>query len=366
MSPTTSVAARPERSLRNPPRREKAHKYRPAWWVPGRHWHTLWSRLFRRLPVVPTERLQWRAPDGENLEIHRVDASPDAPRLLLLHGLEGSWRSHYVAGVLDLVRARGWGADLLTFRGCGDLPNTARRFYHSGETSDLDFVLRRIVAEFPRAPIGIAGYSLGGNVLLKYLGERGDEVPRSVLAAAAVSVPYDLEAGARYIGVGFSRIYDRHFLKSLRRKALAKLERYPDLFDRAEVERASTIFDFDNAVTAPVHGFEDAVDYYARSSSRHFVERIRVPTLLLSSHDDPFLPSDVLSEVAAVASRNPWIEMEFTDRGGHVGFIDGRFPWRPRYYAEWRVMDHLAKALDPRLEDAARISQAEIDTPASS
>ena len=300
--------------------------------------------------MVPTQRLHWCAPDGENLEIHRVSASADAPRLLLLHGLEGSWRSHYVAGLLDLVRKRGWGADLLTFRGCGDLPNTARRFYHSGETSDLDFVLGRIVDEFPNAPIGLAGYSLGGNVLLKYLGERGDEVPRSVLAAAAVSVPYDLEAGARYIGTGFSRIYDRHFLKSLRRKALAKLVHYPDLFDRTQLERATTIFDFDNAVTAPVHGFEDAVDYYARSSSRHFLERIRVPTLLLSSRDDPFLPSGVLAEIAAVAASNPWIEMEFTERGGHVGFIDGRVPWRPRYYAEWRVIDHLAMSLEARVD----------------
>ena len=354
MSFNAPVVAPPERPLSIPPRRKQTGDYKPAWWVPGRHWHTLWSRLFRRLPVVPTERLQWQAPDGESLEIHRVAAAADAPRILLLHGLEGSWRSHYVAGVLDLVRARGWGADLLTFRGCGDLPNTARRFYHSGETSDLDFVLGRIVEEFPRAPVGIAGYSLGGNVLLKYLGERGDDVPRSVLAAAAVSVPYDLEAGARYLSAGFSRIYDRHFLKSLRRKALAKLERYPDLFERAPLERASTIFDFDNAVTAPVHGFNDAVDYYARSSARHFLERIRVPTLLLSSHDDPFLPSSVLAEIESVASRNPWIETEFTERGWHVGFVDGRVPWRPRYYAEWRVIDHLARAIDPRRESTVR------------
>ena len=347
MSSQTPVVMPHERPLSIPPRRKVAGGYKPAWWVPGRHWHTLWSRLFRRLPIVPTERLQWQAPDGEELEMHRISAPPNAPRILLLHGLEGSWRSHYVAGVLDLARTRAWGADLLTFRGCGDLPNTARRFYHSGETSDLDFVLRRIIDEFPQAPIGLAGYSLGGNVLLKYLGERGDDVPRSVLAATAVSVPYDLEAGARYLGSGFSRIYDRHFLKSLRRKALAKLERYPDLFERASLERASTIFDFDNAVTAPVHGFDDAVDYYARSSSRHFLERIRVPTLLLSSYDDPFLPYTVLTEIESVAARNSWIEMEFTERGGHVGFIDGRIPWRPRYYAEWRAIDYLAKAIDP-------------------
>jgi predicted alpha/beta-fold hydrolase len=262
-----------------------------------------------------------------------------------LHGLEGSWRSHYAAGVLSLARAHGWGADLLIFRGCGDAPNTARRFYHSGETDDLEFTLRRILDEFPGVPIGLAGYSLGGNVLLKYLGEHGKYVPDSVVGAAAVSVPFDLEQGARYIGQGFSRVYDRHFLASLKEKAFEKLGRYPDLFDRGMLERATTIFDFDNAVTAPVHGFADAVDYYTRSSSRHFLEEIRVPTLLLSSFDDPFLPPAVLAAVQATASRNPSLEVEFTKQGGHVGFVDGRYPWSPRYYAEWRVIEFLSKRM---------------------
>lgn len=334
----------PTRSSNPPAASATGGGYRPAWWVPGRHWHTLWSRVFRRLPHVTAERLRWTAPDGETLEIHRVQASAGAPRILLLHGLEGSWRSHYAAGMLDLARARGWGADLLAFRGCGDEENTGRRFYHSGETTDLEFVLRRIIDEHPDAPICVVGYSLGGNVLLKYLGERGDAVPATVVAAAAVSVPYDLERGARFLSVGFSRLYDRHFLASLRRKAIDKLDRYPDLFDRKALERARTLFDFDDAVTAPVHGFADAVDYYTRSSSRHFLGGIRVPTLLLSSYDDPFLPSHILHEVRAAAAANPWLETEFTEHGGHVGFVDGVIPWRPRYYAEWRVADYFARA----------------------
>jgi predicted alpha/beta-fold hydrolase len=300
------------------------------------------------LPRVSTIRLKWTAPDGEKLEIHRLEAAAGAPRILLLHGLEGSWRSHYAAGLLDLVQRIGWGADLLVFRGCGDEPNTARRFYHSGETTDLQFVLGRIAHEYPSAPIGLVGYSLGGNVLLKYLGERGDTVPQNALAAVAVSVPFDLEAGSRYISTGTSRIYDRHFLSSLRRKALTKLDRYPDLFDRHALERARTIFDFDNAVTAPVHGFSDASDYYTRSSSRHFLEGIRVPTLLLSSYDDPFLPPDILQEVEERAKANAWLQCEFTSKGGHVGFIDGSVPWRPRYYAEWRVIDYLSRAFASR------------------
>jgi predicted alpha/beta-fold hydrolase len=341
--PTHSTTATVRRSSPPPPD-VVVRGFRPAWWVPGRHWHTLWSRLFRRLPQVPTKRLQWTAPDGENLEVHRVEAPAGAPRILVLHGLEGSWRSHYAAGLLDLARAKGWGVDLLHFRGCGDEPNIARRFYHSGETTDLQFVLGRIADEYPDVPIGLVGYSLGGNVLLKYLGESGNTVPRNALAAVAVSVPFDLEAGSRYISMGTSRIYDRHFLSSLRRKAVAKLDRYPDLFDRHVLERARTIFDFDNAVTAPVHGFDDASDYYTRSSSRHFLEGIRVPTLLLSSYDDPFLPAEILRGVEETARENPWLQTEFTSRGGHVGFVDGVLPWRPRYYAEWRVIDYLSRA----------------------
>lgn len=338
------------RSTSPPAAAPTARPFRAAWWVPGRHWHTLWSRLFRRLPTVDTERMMWAAPDGELLEIHRVRAPAGAPRILLLHGLEGGWRSHYAAGLLDLAQRRGWGADMLAFRGCGNAPNTAKRFYHSGETTDLDFVLRRIADEFADAPLAIVGYSLGGNVLLKFLGEQGTRVPGQVVAAAAVSVPYDLERGSRYISKGFSRVYDRHFLTSLRRKALAKLDRYPDLFDRARVEAARTLYDFDNAVTAPVHGFADARDYYSRSSSRHFLDDIRVPTLLLSAFDDPFLPRSVLSDVELRARRNPWLQTEFTPLGGHVGFIDGTVPWTPRYYAEWRVIEYFAHRFAERRE----------------
>ena len=338
--------SRPVRALRPRTAVDNGHPFRPAWWVPGRHWQTLWSRLFRRLPRVETQRLRWAASDGEMLELHRIPAKPDAPRILLLHGLEGSSRSHYAAGIFAAAHARGWGADLLLFRGCGNEPNISRRFYHSGETTDVDFVLRRIVAEFPGAPLGMVGYSLGGNVLLKYLGEQGEAVPASVLSAVAVSVPYDLEAGSRYLGAGFARNYDRHFLSSLRRKAINKLDRYPDLFDRQALARAKSLFDFDNVVTAPVHGFHDAVDYYARSSARHFLNGIRVPTLLLSAYDDPFLPATVLREIHEEARANRWLQTEFTARGGHVGFVDGRVPWKTRYYAEWRAMDYLASALE--------------------
>jgi len=294
---------------------------------------------------LPTQTERWDTPDSDFIEVHRLAASPGAPRLLFLHGLEGTVRSHYVAGFFEEAIRRSWAADLMIFRGCGSEPNRAPRFYHSGETTDLAFVLDRVIREHPESPIVVAGVSLGGNVLLKFLGEHSRALPRQLRAAAAISVPFDLERGARFIGQGFSRVYDRHFLHTLRPKALAKLQRYPDLFDRSKLERATSIFDFDDAVTAPVHGFVDAHDYYAHSSSISFLSAIRLPTLLLSAADDPFLPTAVLDTVREIASGNPSLSLEFPEHGGHVGFVAGRWPWRPFYYAEWRACEFLEAGL---------------------
>jgi predicted alpha/beta-fold hydrolase len=233
---------------------------------------------------------------------------------------------------------------MLVFRSCGDEPNRAPRFYHSGETGDLDFALGRVLEQFPQAPIALCGVSLGGNVLLKWLGERGDTVPSRVCAAAALSVPFDLERGSRHISRGFSRVYERHFLRTLRRKAAEKLARFPTLFDIDGMKTARTLYEFDDAVTAPVHGFRDAHDYYARSSSLRYLSAIRLPTLLLSARDDPFLPEPVLDEVAIIARRNPWLKAEFHDHGGHAGFVAG-VPWRPVYFAERRIGEFLQEAL---------------------
>jgi hypothetical protein len=327
--------------------RSSKDTYTPAWWVPGAHLQTLWGKLVRRPPQVPTRAERWITPDGDSLEIRRLAAaasvSADLPRLLILHGLEGSIRSHYILGLLDQARRLGWAADVLIFRGCnGELPR-APRFYHSGETTDLDFVVERLVRECPDQPLVAVGISLGGNVLLKWLGERGSDVPVQLRAAAAVSVPYDLERGSRQIERGFSRLYTFHFLRTLRRKALAKLAEEPGLFDEPPLRAARTLTDFDDAVTAPLHGFESAHDYYTRSSARHFLAGIRRPTLLLSAYDDPFLPREVLDDVLEMASTNTFLTVEFHERGGHVGFVSGRLPWRPRYHAEERAIEYIAQ-----------------------
>ncbi len=319
------------------------YTYRPAWWVPGAHAQTLWGKFFRRQPDLPVTLERWETPDGDFLDVHRIAAPAGAPRLFLLHGLEGTIRSHYVSGFFSEAVRRGWAADLLIFRGCGDEPNRAPRFYHSGETTDLAFALDRVISENPNSPVLLAGVSLGGNVLLKFLGEHHASLAPQIRAAAAVSVPFDLEKGANFI----SKIYDQHFLRSLRAKASAKLDRYPGLFDRERLALATSIVEFDDAVTAPVHGFADAHDYYYRSSALRWIGRISVPTLLLSAIDDPFLPADVLDEVRTIAELNACLHVEFTRHGGHVGFVGGKWPWRPEYFGEWRACEFLAGELDP-------------------
>ena len=331
--------------------------YRPAWWVPGPHAQTLWGKLFRRTPRVETRGEEWTTPDGDSLEIRRLDSEdPHAPRILILHGLEGTIRSHYLAGMLAMARQHGWAADVLIFRGCNGKLNSAPRLYHSGETEDLDFVVRQLSAGQASRPLCIVGFSLGGNVLLKWLGEGRSLQSLPLVACAAISVPFDLERGSRHIERGFSRVYSAHFLRTLRVKALRKLAQYPSAFDAGRLERARTLYDFDDAVTAPMHGFRDAHDYYGSSSSLGFLSGINVPTLLLSAEDDPFLPRSVLDDVLKLARKSSNIVVDIVKHGGHVGFVSGTSPLSPHYFAEERVAEFLEGALEDRIAPQSRLA----------
>ena len=305
----------------------------------------MWGKFFHRQQIKDTRVERLETPDDDFLELHHLDAPKGSPVLLLLHGLEGSHRSHYIQGILHDANARGWHAAVLIFRSCSGELNRARRSYHSGETTDLAFVLDHIQASFPSVPVLLAGVSLGGNVLLKYLGEQGTDISRRIRAAVAVSVPYDLARSSRFIDKGFARVYQWNFLRSLRAKALAKLERFPDLFEREKFASARSMFDFDELFTAPVHGFAGAADYYAKSSSLGWLDRISIKTLLLSAIDDPFLPPEVLDDVREKARQNPHLVTEFPAHGGHVGFVEGSNPLSPAYYLEHRVGEFLALEL---------------------
>lgn len=321
---------------------ELISKFKPAWWLPGPHLPTIWGKMVRRRAPVHDRLERITTPDGDHVTLVRMGTIRDGvPHLFILHGLEGKITAKYAHGMLAEARARGWSGDMLMFRSCDGEINSARRMYHSGETTDLDFVLRRLIREHPDVSLRVCGVSLGGNVLLKWLGEQGTKVPRQISRAAAVSVPFDLEAGARLMESGFARVYVRHFLQTLVAKAALKRERYPDLCDLDKLKRARTFFEFDDQLTGPVHGFSGAHDYYERSSSIHYIEKVAVPTLLMNAWNDPFLPTSVLSAVRNIAMRNPFLFAEFPREGGHVGWVAGQ-PWSQRYYMESRVVEWLA------------------------
>ena len=301
--------------------------------------------------AVRVERRE--TPDGDFLEIARLvgTAGPRAPRLLLLHGLEGGMHSHYARAMFREASQRGWAADLLLFRSCGTEPNRLPRSYHSGETTDPLWIIEQLVHEFPHAPLGLMGVSLGGNVLCKLLGEQSTRLPAQVVGAVAMSVPFDLARASRHLGRGFGAIYEKFFLKSLIPKALSKIDRHPELAPLRHVAAARTLWAFDDAFTAPLHGSRDAADYYARASALPFLANIRLPTLLLNAEDDPFLPADVLTEVREAVRHNEHVEIEFPARGGHVGFTAGRRPWNPWYYGEWRAAEFLAAHMERASRD---------------
>jgi predicted alpha/beta-fold hydrolase len=323
----------------------KTPGFRRAAWLPGPHTGTVYASVARLLPRPPFRRERWELADGDFLDVDRLDGrGPGAPVLVVSHGLEGSSRASYVRGISAAAARRGLGVAAWNFRGCSGEPNRLLRQYHSGETGDLAAVVDRLVGEDPGRPIVLAGFSLGGNQLVKWLGERGDGLPGAVRAAVAFSVPFDLALCASALdGPGFwPWVYRERFLRRLRRKALGKAALYPGRIDADAVRRATTFSAYDGLVTAPLHGFESAADYWARSSSAQFVPGVRRPLLLLSADDDPLVPARSLPVDAA--RRNPEVTLEVTSGGGHVAFVSGP-PWSPGFWAEERAMEFLVRHL---------------------
>lgn len=319
--------------------------FRPAWWCPGPHVQTVWRRLYGMTEALPLRRERWETPDDDFLDLDFLDPEPAegdtaTPTVLFLHGLEGSSRAKYILGMHREARRLGWRGVALNFRSCSGEMNRQRRFYHSGETTDLDWVVRQLLSRFPGSPLFIVGFSLGGNVLLKWLGEQGTAAPEAVRAGVAISVPFDLAAAAQNIDRGFSRIYGRVFLKTLREKAVLKERRFPGLVDPARVRRIASFAEFDDLVTAPIHGFRSGFDYWTRSSSKRFLDAIRRPVLLINALNDPFLPRHSIPLKTIEASK--WLTALFPPFGGHTGFVEGRWPWQARYWTEARAFAFLS------------------------
>lgn len=326
-----------------------AASFTPAWWLPGPHAQTIWGQVGRSRRLVEYERESLETPDGDEVLLDHLNGAPEHPRLLLMHGLEGSSYSVYIQNIARLAQARGWSVTVLNLRGCARdpkdtwtwIPNRQPRLYHSGETGDPDQVIRHLHAREPERPLVAIAVSVGGNILLKWLGENPEQT--ALTAAATMSVPYDLGAGSRHMETKVGRYYLRWFLPTLREKMLFVADRFPEVRARMDIEAAKQAVDFhpfDHVATAPMHGFDGADDYYERCSSIRFVHRIRTPTLCLSARNDPFLPARVLDELAGCVSSS--VELEVTPGGGHVGWVAGNYPGRARYWAEKHVLDWLA------------------------
>lgn len=321
-----------------------AADFRPAPWLPGPHAQTLWAALARR-PRLTLNRERLELPDGDFLDLD-WSAGRDGPLVLLLHGLEGSSDSGYARGLVAALVARGWRAVVMHFRGCSGEPNRLARSYCAGCTEDLDHVVVQLHRREPDTPLAAVGYSLGGNMLLKWLGEQDGPMP--LRAAVAVSVPFLLERAARRMTEGLSRLYQRHLLRACKAGYRAKFATRDDApVSLDELAAMRDFFAFDDRITAPLHGYAGVDDYYRRASCRAWLRDIETPTLILHALDDPFMTPDAVPETHELG---PGVRLELSPRGGHVGFVEG---WG-RYWLEQRIPAFLAESMPPPCQGGGR------------
>ena len=325
--------------------------YRAPWWLPGGNAQTVWSALFarRHQGLAPSwQRRRWQTPDGDFIDVDQAShaSAPDAPLLVLFHGLEGSSTSQYAVAFADFARTQGLAMAVPHFRGCSGEINHAPRAYHSGDFAEIDWVLRRFAAENPSRPVLAAGVSLGGNALMRWAGEMGHSASTVVRAVASVSSPLDLAAGGHAIGRGFNRwVYTRMFLSTMVPKALKKWAQFPGLFDREAVLRVRNLYEFDNLFTAPLHGFKNTDDYWSRASAKPVLNAIKLPALALNALNDPFVPA---SSLPTLQEAGACVTLWQTRQGGHVGFpvssagwgLPGHVRAMPQAVGQW-LLDHV-------------------------
>jgi len=301
--------------------------YTAPLWLPNGHLQTIVPATLLAKPVVQFRRERWDTPDGDFIDVDFVDGEPGQPFVVLFHGLEGSSNSHYCRAMMAELRARGWSGAVPHFRSCSGVENLAPRFYHSGDAAEADWIIRKLR---PRAggKFYACGVSLGGNVLLRWLGESQHQA-EIVDAAVSVSAPLDLARGGEALSRGFNRLYQRMFLQTLKPKCVAKHKQFPGLFDFDAMMAARDLYTFDNVVTAPLHGYRNTEDYWDRASAKHVLGDITVSTLVLNAQNDPFLPGRHLPQQAS-----PHVVLDYPEHGGHVGFAassrEGSLRWLPR------------------------------------
>ena len=316
--------------------------YHAPAWLPGGHVQTIYANLMIRVPPVASRRERLELADGDFLDFDWVDGIAGAPVVVLFHGLEGSADSLYARALMAQVRARGWHGVVAHFRGCSGEDNRLPRAYFAGDSDDIDRMLRHVKSQHADAPVHAVGVSLGGNALLKWLGEQGDRACGLVECAAGVSAPVDLTAAGNALDRGFNRrVYTARFLVTLKKKALEKARQFPGTLDAKAISAATTFREFDTLVTARLHGFRDAEDYWLKVSSKPLLKSITAPTLIINAKNDPFLPASALPTVADIS---PAITIEQPETGGHVSFPSGPFPgnldWLPRRLMQYFDTQH--------------------------
>jgi predicted alpha/beta-fold hydrolase len=299
--------------------------YRAPLWLPGAHLQTIAAARLVPQPCVEYRRERWDTPDGDFVDVDFALPEPGdakAPVLVLFHGLEGCSQSHYARSVMRSAADRGWRGLVPHFRGCSGEPNRLPRAYHSGDSTEGDWILRAVARRYPTARLYVVGISLGGNMLAKWLGERGTDAS-FVAAAASIGSPLDLAAGGAALARGFNLLYTKMFLATLKDKALEKIARFPKAASAEAVRASRNLYDFDNAYTAPVHGFRNTDDYWARASGKRHLGGVEVPHLVLNARNDPFVPADSLPRAAEVSR---FVHLEQPEEGGHIGFARGGLP----------------------------------------
>ena len=326
--------------------------YRSPWWLPGGHLQTIWPALYaKRLSNSPVNwrRERWTTPDQDFVDVDFCEAAASdsaKPLLVLFHGLEGSSSSHYAEAFADWAVQNKCDLAIPHFRGCSGTLNTAPRAYHSGDHAEIDFFLRKFKQQADAAQrpgLVAAGVSLGGNALMRWAGEQGQEAQKQVKAVASICSPLDLAASGKAIGEGFNRqVYTRMFLRSMKPKALAKLKQHPGLFDAQRMLDSKDLYEFDNVFTAPLHGFQNTDDYWRRASALPLMANIKIPGLALNALNDPFIPADSLPSTHTVS---PCVELWQPPHGGHVGFAKGSMPGHlkamPEAVGNW-LIQHLS------------------------
>jgi predicted alpha/beta-fold hydrolase len=295
--------------------------YRPPWWLPGAHLQTIVPARVLGAPDVNYRRERWDTPDGDFIDVDFALPQPvdeAAPLVVHFHGLEGDSASHYARGLMHQCGQRGWRGLVVHFRGCSGEDNRLPRAYHSGDSAEIDWILERVATRWSAARRFAVGISLGGNALAKWAGEYPERAPRLLAACAAVSAPFDLAAGGAALEKGFSRVYAAKFMRTLRPKAIAKARRFPGLADTARIAASTTIREFDDAFTAPVHGFAGVSDYWRRASAKPWLAQIPIPMLALNARNDPFVPGASLPTAAELSA---FVTLDAPRQGGHVGFV---------------------------------------------